>query len=374
MVMTAAVLLAVPGSARAGFEAALDGAQADAGMGTGSTATGGATLTLNAAGTALAYTITLVGLDLDGTQTVDPADDVTALHFHNAPPGANGAVVFGLIGPNHDTDDLVINPAAGTLTGIWEETDVNPLSPLLEDLNAGNLYLNVHTTGFSGGEIRGQVLRQIDGFEATLDEAQANAGMGTGSAATGTATLALNTSADGLSYTITLVGLDLDGAQTLDPSDDVTALHFHNAPPGANGGVVFGLIAPNHDTDDLVIDPAAGTLTGIWENTDVNPLIDQLAALDAGNLYLNVHTTSFPGGEIRGQVLPVDCTAPGATVLTLHDDTVTDARTFAVCGTIEVGPNYGVMGPDGDLTLQAPVVILKDDVFVGFDGRLVVEN
>ena len=141
-------------------------------------------------------------------------------------------------------------------------------------------------------------------FTATLNGAQANAGTGTGSPATGAAILNLNDAGDTLTYSITLVGLDLDGTQTpMDSGDNVTAMHFHFAPPGTNGGVVFGLISPNHDVDDLVIDPGAGTLVGAWENTDVNPLSAQLANLNAGNLYLNVHTTTFPGGEIRGQVL-----------------------------------------------------------------------
>ena len=140
------------------------------------------------------------------------------------------------------------------------------------------------------------------GFTATLDQSQVTTP--TGSAATGTATLTLNAAGDTLTYSITLVGLDLDGAQTpADAADDVTAMHFHNAPPGSNGGVVFGLISPNHDVDDLIIDPVAGTLTGAWENSDVNPLSGQLANLNAGDLYLNVHTTAFGGGEIRGQVL-----------------------------------------------------------------------
>lgn len=152
-------------------------------------------------------------------------------------------------------------------------------------------------------------------FTTTLDEAQANAGAGTGSTATGTATMTLNSTLGALSYSITLVGLDLDGLQTpADPSDDVTAFHFHAAPAGVNGPVVFGLISPSHDTDDLVINPAAGTLTGSWENTDVNPLSGQLANLNSGGLYLNVHTTSFPAGEIRGQVLG----APPSVVPTLR--------------------------------------------------------
>lgn len=129
---------------------------------------------------------------------------------------------------------------------------------------------------------------------------------GSSSMASGSAELVLNATQDALTYEIKLVGLDLDGLQTpADPSDDVTAFHFHFAPPGSNGGVVFGLISPNHDVDDLVIDPVAGSLVGVWEDTDTNPLSGQLANLNAGDLYLNVHTTTFPGGAIRGQVVPL---------------------------------------------------------------------
>ncbi len=138
-------------------------------------------------------------------------------------------------------------------------------------------------------------------FVATIEAGQVVGG--TSSTATGSAAMTLNVAEDALTYSITLVGLDLDGNQTPgDADDDVTAFHFHAAPPGMNGGVAFGLIAPGHDADDLVIDPVAGTLDGIWENTDPNPLSAQLAALKAGGLYLNVHTTEFPGGAIRGQV------------------------------------------------------------------------
>ena len=141
-------------------------------------------------------------------------------------------------------------------------------------------------------------------FEATIDESQANAGAGTGSLASGPASLFLNAAQDALEYTITLNGLDLDGAQTPgDPNDDVIAMHFHFAPPGVNGPVVFGLIAPGHDGDDLVIDPVLGTISGRWENTDVNPLSAQLTNLLNGNLYINVHTPVFRAGEIRGQIL-----------------------------------------------------------------------
>jgi hypothetical protein len=32
------------------------------------------------------------------------------------------------------------------------------------------------------------------------------------------------------------------------------------------------------------------------------PLSDLVDAMSAGNAYVNVHTTAYPGGEIRGQI------------------------------------------------------------------------
>ncbi|MFU8828724.1 MAG: CHRD domain-containing protein, partial [Phycisphaerales bacterium] len=42
----------------------------------------------------------------------------------------------------------------------------------------------------------------------------------------------------------------------------------------------------------------------VWTDLSAE-MVDELFA---GNLYLNFHTTAFPGGEIRGQIVPT----PGA--------------------------------------------------------------
>ncbi len=118
----------------------------------------------------------------------------------------------------------------------------------------------------------------------------------------------LNNAQNALSYDVTLTGLDLDGLQTPNnPNDNVTRTHFHAAPAGTNGGIVFGQIDPNHDLDDRVVNPVTGRITGVWDGTEGNgtTLSAQLANLLAGNLYFNVHTSDHAGGEIRGQVLIV---------------------------------------------------------------------
>ncbi len=140
-----------------------------------STAAGSALLQLNQAGDALSYTMTIEGLDfgeLAGgeAQTTDTGDDVTGIHFHNAARGEGGSVVFGIVGPEQDTDDRTISindDGSTTISGVWETTDTEAsesLTNFVADLQAANtdedvdLYFNIHTEEFPMGEIRGQVM------------------------------------------------------------------------------------------------------------------------------------------------------------------------------------------------------------------------
>jgi uncharacterized repeat protein (TIGR01451 family) len=67
------------------------------------------------------------------------------------------------------------------------------------------------------------------------------------------------------------------------------------------------------------------------------------------------------------------CLAADGTNVTLQDDTVAGTEFFEVCDTIEVGPNYHVVGPDGNLTLRAGrIVIFRNGAAVTGDGRLTV--
>jgi hypothetical protein len=84
-------------------------------------------------------------------------------HFHRAAAGVNGPVVLSfffnadgtpLLAPIPGTTDLELNKAiARTITKAQ-------LDPILADLRAGNLYANIHTPNFPGGEIRGQLVKQ----------------------------------------------------------------------------------------------------------------------------------------------------------------------------------------------------------------------
>ena len=78
-------------------------------------------------------------------------------HFHRGAAGVNGPVIISFFAANSvtpGTTDLEINRSIGrTLTK-------TQLDLILTDLRAGNIYGNVHTPNFPGGEIRAQLIRQ----------------------------------------------------------------------------------------------------------------------------------------------------------------------------------------------------------------------
>jgi len=91
----------------------------------------------------------------------------------------------------------------------------------------------------------------------------------------------------------------------------VTAAHVHFGKPGVNGGVSFflcsgpsapacpqggGTVEGDVDADDVVGPNAQGIAPGEFDEI--------VAAMKAGHAYANVHSSTFPGGEIRGQLRP----------------------------------------------------------------------
>lgn len=166
LVVSLAFLVASPtGYADTIFTATIDSAQEV--PSNASTATGFATFILNDAMTALTYSSTISGLDFTGLQTANPLDNLVAAHIHApAPPGVNTGVVFGFFGApfnDNNPNDVVVTPFAtgvgGTISGKWDGPEGNSttLAAQLPNILAGNSYINFHTQGFPGGEIRGQI-------------------------------------------------------------------------------------------------------------------------------------------------------------------------------------------------------------------------
>jgi hypothetical protein len=142
-ILTAAVVLAaLAGAAQAqSYGATLDGAQEVPPVPTPGTGTG--TFTLDAA---KMLTVHVEFSNLIGA--------VTLSHIHCcAGPGVNAGALFNLIPPQ---------PASSPIDIV-----VGPLTPAQEaSLNAGLMYVNVHTDFRTGGEIRGQIYRDTVGVES----------------------------------------------------------------------------------------------------------------------------------------------------------------------------------------------------------------
>jgi hypothetical protein len=133
----------------------------------------------------------------------------------------------------------------------------------------------------------------------------------TGSLGTGFTTVSIDTLANTMRVQVTFTGL----------TTGTTASHIHAATvsPGTGtagvatttpffAGFPIGVTSGTYDnTLDLTLassyNPAFVTATGSVANAEAT----LLAAMAAGDSYLNIHTTLFPGGEIRGflQLQPV---------------------------------------------------------------------
>jgi CHRD domain len=183
--------------------------------------------------------------------------DATLAHVHTGATGSAGAVLFPL------------TLAAGKAT----------LAPtVLSDaqlalLDAGGLYVNIHSAANPTGEIRGQLGREV--FSARLSGAQET--MPVNSAGTGLGVIELNPATLEISGEVEVEGFT------------PTVAHIHAGAFGSNGAVQIPL--EDHGGHGHYTVPAKTVLTTA-----------QVDALRSGGLYFNVHSGAHAGGEIRGQI------------------------------------------------------------------------
>lgn len=90
-------------------------------------------------------------------------ENVTQSHIHLGPAGSNGPVVAWLY-PSAPPARLIPGRSQGALNeGVLTASSLvgplagQPLSALIDAMRAGNTYVNVHTSQFPPGEIRGQI-------------------------------------------------------------------------------------------------------------------------------------------------------------------------------------------------------------------------
>ncbi len=314
-----ATLRLTRGGSIVAFTATIDGAQA----GTGSTATGHGSATLDTASNLLCTDVRFSGLL--GTQTNQ--------HYHGPATRAdNASVIIQLPGPGNFTNYCT------TISDANERT-----------LLAGLSYINIHSTRNPGGEIRGQVLpASVAPVRVHVEDVGTPSGEGAcgcqGSEPDGIPDLVLQfdnqevfsalrlRSGGDAPDTLAVSGhrlprtgsgptrfeFDMDGSQEVPPNislgraacgvtlDEATgnvsvgctyegmtgitaAAHIHGlAQPGVNASVIVPLTE---------IGDRSGTITGGGTLTPA-----QVQGMLDGLTYVNLHTDFKPGGEIRGQI------------------------------------------------------------------------
>ncbi len=107
-----------------------------------STATGVTTILVSTLNNTISMNIRVQGI---------PLSKITGNHIHKGTPGMNGPIVY-----NIDADvkaSAWSNSFGGSFRNVSGSTNLNSF---LNDLQAGDLYLNVHSASFTEGEIRGQ--------------------------------------------------------------------------------------------------------------------------------------------------------------------------------------------------------------------------
>lgn len=201
------------------------------------------------------------------TMNLDP---IVAGHIHIGNAASSGGVLVDL---------MITGDGTGCVT-----TTVPNVQNILA--NPAGHYVNIHTSVFGAGAVRGQVTATTVVQESTF----AVDGLGFGDPdGSGTAVLTMYEGGD--------VCFDL---QYMNITAPAAAAHVHAGADGVMGGVVIDL------------DIATNGMMGCVMSTDA-----QIAAIEAmpSDFYVNVHTSDFPAGAIRGQLATAP--APPTTELRL---------------------------------------------------------
>lgn len=145
-----------------------------------------------------------------------------------------------------------------------------------------------------------------------------------------------------ITYRLTFAGL----------SSRVTMAHIHLGKRGANGGVIAWLCGgggkPSCPATGASI---RGTITAADVNAVSGPQLAQrvqrgdlpgmIRAILSDNTYVNVHTTKYPGGEIRGQIQ----TSQPAQALSATTSYVVVDQAPPASGSTPSAPQYQVVTP-----------------------------
>jgi CHRD domain len=260
---------------------------------TTSTGWGNATVTFDSTRSNINVTIKVTGL----------TSAITGAHIHEKGSGSDvGGIVVGFT--------PLASFTSGTLTGTF------PIDSAVAGRLAAspsNFYMNIHTSLNPGGEIRGDLTPISGQFLYYANELRGtNEVPATGSSAVGAFFITIDTINKTLTWDVT--------TNVSSP----TLAHIHNNVAGANGGIIVNFaLTPGAFTNGRT--SGSVSIAGLTD-TQFSDLLTK-----PQNFYVNVHSSTNGGGEIRGQLAPAvesDLAVAGRVTNALGQTFVTDARVF----------------------------------------------
>ena len=111
--------------------------------------------------------------------------------------------------------------------------------------------------------------------------------------ATGTATVTI-VNENSLTFNVTVANLT-----------NITMAHIHVGNASVAGGILVHLTPATLPSGTFTGVLNSGTITTATMATAPVTMASLLALMRNGDTYINVHTTANPGGEIRGQLVPL---------------------------------------------------------------------
>jgi plastocyanin len=201
-------------------------------------------------------------------------------HVHIGLAGSNGPVQYPLVATQADDAGSGIYAAADNTIELVDTARAFLLNR--------QFYVNIHSTVFNPGELRAQLLHEATAFFfAPLSGASEAPPVRTG--AIGAVIFEWNSGTVRASGSFNNLESDLN-------TDIVGGAHLHFGMAGQNGGIIVPLVptlGESNRSGAFTLEDNTLAVSQAFPDTIVNRMV-----------YVNIHSTDIPSGELRGQVLP----------------------------------------------------------------------
>lgn len=267
---------------------------------------------------------------------------VTGLHIHRGAAGVAGPVVIntGISGTNPVAQvangDGVQRPAQVQTT---DSTALAAVNDILAD--PSQFYVNMHTTKYPNGIIRGQLQRaQMITLLANMSPANETPAV-TGYQASAQAMVLVTATRDA-GGSLTTANVQFNALYTMPGQVTFTGFHIHRGAAGAAGPVVIntGLrsLASTAGGSGALSYPVEVDVTNLNNAAAVDGLFN-----DPQSYYINLHTSDYPNGVVRSQLAMADHVSMPVTLLPSNESPAVNVQ-----GSVPSRVSADVLrGPDG---------------------------